>query len=166
MFIVMGRPQVFYLCKHYDELKEGIWPEGTPGYTDEKVETTRSFKAPFQAVSEVYAEISFRIESCGDAGVGLVREAKELKIDELSPDSLRALNYCTGWRRRSTFKEWIWKRENRGGRELVHPCICGANRWHTIKKDKEWRCRKCGVVRKEGVIPVPELPIILPDEKI
>jgi len=29
----------------------------------------------------------------------------------------------------------------------VKPCGCGHNRWKTLKKGLEWRCRKCNQIR-------------------
>lgn len=32
---------------------------------------------------------------------------------------------------------------------MTEPCPdCGSNKWKTIKKDKAWMCRKCGIIRK------------------
>ncbi len=31
------------------------------------------------------------------------------------------------------------------------PCGCGHNRWQTVKKGKEYHCRRCGDIRTVGV---------------
>jgi len=122
-YIKFARPQVFWILQNNSTI-----PEGTPGFSPEEL-GGRNLKSPFEAASCVIAEIEARIEACGEAGETLVYEAPRAQrkpatallreyYDGLSPAARRALNYCSGWRRRrQTFAEW--KRDQRKNHKFV-----------------------------------------------
>jgi len=139
-FILFARPQVFWL------LNTQFTFEGISGYTNEKVHKSKITGAPFEGISCIVGEIKARLARCGEAGEALVYEAvNATRIPEmygkdedgkiviihreefigLSDPAMRALNYCSGWRRRrQTYAEWRYDRERRG----IKPPIDGNNK--------------------------------------
>ena len=46
------------------------------------------------------------------------------------------------------FTESIKKKERDSKRnDEVKPCVCGHNRWKTLHKNVEYRCRNCNQIR-------------------
>ena len=98
---VYSRHQVFcYLCNG------DFLPEDGPG-TD-KIQKSRNTGAPGEELLCVIAEIDARLAMCGEAGEALQDEAPGVLFPrELSRPAMRALNYCSGWRRRrQSYAEW------------------------------------------------------------
>ena len=109
-FIVFARPQVFWL------LHTNFTFEGEAGYTDEKVHKSRTAGAAFEGVSCIVAEVEARVKACGEAGEALADEAPQVEtINQLSRPAMRALNYCSGWkRRRLSYQDWLRQAKYRG----------------------------------------------------
>lgn len=122
--IVFDRQQVLWLIEWLELLQQGSWPPDPreTGYTEApKVQTSPSTRAPFEGPVQVAAEVTSRLESCGDAGQALRHEVEHglTAYELLSPPARRALNYCCGVnRRRETFARWCWKRDNRTVKEV------------------------------------------------
>jgi len=108
------REQMIWLITWLTLLEEGKWPKNPKetGYTETpRVQTSRSHRAPFQTPAEYFSEVTARLKSTRDAGEVLVHEVQHgLDAYELlSPVAKRALNYCSGWRRRqSSFSQWCY----------------------------------------------------------
>jgi hypothetical protein len=105
---VYAKPQLFWL------LKNGLsWPDGDAGFTDERVQRSKTGSAPFEAVVCVVAEIEARLARCGEAGEALRDEAIRAEcVNDLSRPAKRALWYCTGWKRkRISYALWKWRRK-------------------------------------------------------
>jgi hypothetical protein len=109
-YICFARPQVFRL------LQTGFSPEAAAAYSDEKLNQPKSQAAPFESASCIKAEIEARLERCGEAGEALADEAPKIEsLKQLSRPATRALNYCSGWRRRAmSYAKWRWQQDERG----------------------------------------------------
>ena len=115
-YFIFARPQVFWL------LHNGlIWPEGIEGFDDEPIKHKHNQSAPFESISCVIAEIEARLKLCGDAGEALVDEAPYVDlIDKLSRPARKALNYCSGWRRRrQSFAKWRYDQNRKYSVDLI-----------------------------------------------
>jgi len=99
-------PQVWWL------LQNGLeWPEAVEGFSD-KVQTSRGHAANFQSVSDVVAEIGARLKACGDKGRILKHDARHYEHwRELAPDLKDVLFYCSGWKRKGKFSNWLADRK-------------------------------------------------------
>jgi len=113
------REQMLWLIAWLPVLGEGNWPPEPreTGYTEApKVQKSRSRKAHFQTPAEYYAEVTYRLKSCGTAGETLVWEVQHgLDVYELlSPPAKQSLNYISGWRRRRrSFPKWCWEQSQK-----------------------------------------------------
>jgi len=78
--------QVMWLLEHYDELRNGTWPVQEGSYVDPSIsKPTPSGHAPFIAAVEAGAEISRRLEDCGQDGVMvLLHYAYSQTVDAIS----------------------------------------------------------------------------------
>jgi hypothetical protein len=108
--LVYSRHQIFVYLHNQG------WPEHNEGYLSDKVQSTRQDSGGFERWIDAIVEIDARVEACGEAGEALRWEAPNVEvIDQLSPPARRALNYCSGWRRRrETYERWKWKQEQKG----------------------------------------------------
>ena len=97
-----ARIQVFWMLHFYSDP-----PWSDTGNTD-GIGKQQNQSAPFEAVCCVRAEIEARIEACGEAGECLADEAPNVEtINQLSRPARRALNYCSGWKRKSlSYRAW------------------------------------------------------------
>ena len=97
--IVYCRPQVLWYLLNADVIRDGKWPPQVTGstYTDPAIRS-KAVKIPKQSAEQLAAEIDARLHSCGIEGKLLELEVQMER--ELSPTSWKALNYCSGWKRR------------------------------------------------------------------
>jgi hypothetical protein len=104
-----ARPQMFWVA-HY----EFDPPWVVTGETD-KVGGQQNQSAPGESIICIMAEIQVRLTACGEAGEALQDEAPEVvTIGQLSRPARRALNYCSGWkRRRQSYGDWKYQQERR-----------------------------------------------------
>ena len=122
-FILFARVQVFWL------LNTQFTFEGVAGFTDEKVHGTRQTSANFESVSVIVAEVEARLACCGEAGEALQDEAPRAEripasatnpkesYYGLSPPAMRALNYCSGFRRKLlSYENWKKQAKYRGSK--------------------------------------------------
>ena len=115
-----SRVQVFWLVAH-----EFTPPWASSGSLSERVNTSEiGGRAPSPDI-DIIAEVKARIDKCGEAGEALVDEAPNVEfISQLSRPARRALNYCSGYRRRMlTYSEWkrrAEKSQNTTSPEIVH----------------------------------------------
>jgi len=119
--IIFSRPQILFLLKHLDLLAQGIYPPeyADTGYTvAPPIQRAFSRHAPFETPIQFHAEVTYRLGKTGIEGKLLLAEIKAgMEFIELSPESKRALAYCSGWRRRSSsYTEWKKKRKWRAKR--------------------------------------------------
>jgi len=110
--------QCIWLIEHLDMLRSGVWPANpSGGYTDAAARTPVRPHARFETPCQFAAEIEARLESTKEAGEALVDEVQAgiTWYEYLSRPARRALNYISGWRRRSMpYAKW---RANKGWRE-------------------------------------------------
>jgi hypothetical protein len=111
--------QVFFLLKHADILRQGLWP-----IPDERAEVGlksggMSTEARFTKAILVIAELDKRLIRTGWRGQLLAEQVvNREKMMYLSDDAKDALYYVSGWRRKAMpFYEW---RKKRRYRENVH----------------------------------------------
>jgi len=118
--IVYSRHQVFCILHNYCNLPVSDDPQ------TELVQKSRNISAAFESVSCVIAEIEARLAMCGEAGEALVDEAPQVDtIEQLSRPARRALNYCSGWRRRKeSYKKWCWETENTRKQKGIKQPLC------------------------------------------
>jgi len=104
--IVYCRPQVLWYLANCESIREGKWspePRGS-GYTDPAIRS-QSIRIPARNAEMLAAEIDARLRRCGIEGKLLEYEVR-LEM-ELSPTSWKALNYVSGWRRKTmSYSEW------------------------------------------------------------
>ena len=61
--------QVLWILEHYDELRYGNWPVEGGSYVDPAIaKPSPSRHAPYEAAILIHAEISRRLEDCGQDG--------------------------------------------------------------------------------------------------
>jgi hypothetical protein len=98
-FIQFARPQIMWM------LSTNFSFEGTAGFTDEKVSSSRQDSAVFESVSCIVAEVEARLKICGKAGERLlinflVARPDSLVFDCLSDEGKAVMNYISGICRR------------------------------------------------------------------
>jgi hypothetical protein len=109
--IVYCRPQVLWYLFNCESIREGKWmpePDGS-SYTDPALRS-QSVRIPALNAEQLAAEIDARLRKCGIEGKLLEYEVR-LEM-ELSPTSWKALNYISGWRRK-TMSYTKWKSKSR-----------------------------------------------------
>ena len=104
------------MLENYEIIREGCWPpEGRDsGYIGE--DRSMCLVAPFEAVVQVAAELSVRLEATGVDGKLLLKEVESgvTHIESLEYESRRALRYICGSRRKTErYKTWVRKRKYR-----------------------------------------------------
>ena len=118
------RVQCIFLIEHLNLLEDGKYP-GNPkptGYTgiDPAIRVVSRITPRWMTVAELYAEISGRLKTTGDAGEALIDEIQnwhenlpvtvgDYRIEywQLSRPAQKAVNYISGAkRRRQTFSQW------------------------------------------------------------
>lgn len=114
--IVYSRPQMMWGILYLDMLEIGDWPSENrdTGYTGSQ--GSRNTKTKFLPAALLYAEITARLKTTRDAGEALVDEIQSGVSDYegLSRPAQRALNYISGWRRRSqSYSRWKTQRRYR-----------------------------------------------------
>ncbi len=103
-------PQVWWL------LQEGlIFPDVEDGFTD-LVQTSAACSGGFESTACIIAEVEARLKNCGRDGRILRHDAilfKEEKkgIKDLAPDLKDVLIYCSGWKRKGKFSNWLADRK-------------------------------------------------------
>jgi len=116
--IIFSREQMLWLISWLLVLIEGNWPPNPQGsgYTEApNVQHSRSRHAYFETPCQIAAEVEWRLKRTGIEGKLLVAEIRlGLMLEELQPESRRALNYISGWRRRKTpYRVWLAKKRYR-----------------------------------------------------
>ena len=103
------RNQVLWYLQNCDTIRQGEWPQSLDGssYTDPAIRSN-AVRLPSHNCEVISAEIDTRIKACGLEGKLLEYEVK--LGYQLSETSWKALNYCSGWRRK-TSKYSQWKAE-------------------------------------------------------
>jgi hypothetical protein len=94
------RLQVLFYLKDCDSIRQGEWPKEPNGssYTDPAIRSA-FVKIPAHNAEMFAAEMDCRLKMCGIEGKLL---EYEVKLDyQLSPSSYKALNFISGWRRRT-----------------------------------------------------------------
>ena len=96
---VFCRPQVLFFLLSCDIIRQGEWPQPIDGssYIDPAIRSN-FIKIPSHNCEVIAAEIDARIKMCGIEGKLMEYEVK--LGYQLSDTSKKALNYCSGWRRR------------------------------------------------------------------
>ena len=117
--IIFSREQMLFLIEFLPLLIEGIWPPNPQGsgYTEvPNVQRSRSRHAYFETPCQIAAEVEWRLNRTGIEGKLLVSEIRQgLMLEELQPESRNALNYISGWRRRTQdYSGWKKQRTYRG----------------------------------------------------
>ncbi|MBA7703553.1 hypothetical protein ES703_112339 [subsurface metagenome] len=109
-----------YITDEFDkESKKWIKVERKSSYIDIKGNTI-NILAPFIKAKDIYGEIIDRLETTGEAGEALVDEIQKGGITDyegLSRPAQRALNFISGWRRKSptyTYSQWKATQKKRG----------------------------------------------------
>ena len=118
------RVQCIFLIEHLDLLEDGKYPSNPKptGYTgiDPAIRVVARSTPRWMVVAELYAELTSRLKTTGDAGEALIDEIQhwhrhlpstvgDYRIEpwQLSRPAQKALNYISGHRQRSqTFSEW------------------------------------------------------------
>jgi hypothetical protein len=90
------------------------------GFTD-KVQTSGGHSAPFESTACIISEIEWRLKQCGKDGRILRHEAmvyKEAKkgIKDLANDLKQVLDYCSGWKRKEPYANWLAHKKQRVGK--------------------------------------------------
>ena len=116
--IIFNREQVMWIIEHLDMMVEGNWPANPQGsvYTmAPNIRQSGRKKAYFETPCQIAAEVEYRLNKTGVEGKLLVSEIKQgLYWEELQPESKRALNYISGWRRRrQKYGAWVKQRRYR-----------------------------------------------------
>ena len=111
--------EALWLIQNLDSLQVGHWPPDASNYTDIIGRTSRRHKAPFETAVEFYAEITARLEKCGQDG--LILEALEAwgKSEESMSKYL---------------KMPVWSIHKRAKQALSYVASGPARRWHNIPK--------------------------------
>lgn len=100
--IVYSRHQVFCIMHNFGALPLSDDPGA------ERTQKQKTSGAPGETMLCVIAELEVRLKSCGEAGEALQDEAPTVEtMGQLSRPAMRALNYCSGWRRRrQSYAQW------------------------------------------------------------
>ena len=108
--IVYCRPQCLFYLKFCDSIRQGEWPQEPEGsnYTDSAIRSG-FVKIPAHHAEMFAAEMDSRIKMAGIEGKLLEYEVK-LEYP-LSSTSYKALNYISGWRRKTQAYS-AWKKQN------------------------------------------------------
>lgn len=111
------RPQVFWIIENLETLNDGLWPiEGVEtGYIGMDSMQVSS-DAGFVTVAIIYADITSRLSACRSDGDTLKHEIQILGAeyyDQLSQCARDALNYCSGWKKKGNYAQWMANRRQR-----------------------------------------------------
>ena len=115
--ITFQRQEIIWLIEHLNTLESGEWPVSPveSGYTEIR-SPNRNHKAYFETPCQIAAELTWRLKRTGESGEILVWEIQHGldDYDLLSPPAKRALNYCSGWRRRTQeYSKWLYKEKGK-----------------------------------------------------
>jgi len=113
--------EALWLIQNLESLQAGHWPTDSSNYVDIIGRTNRASKAPYETAAEFYAEITDRLEKCGQDG--LILEAIEAwgKSEESMAKYL---------------KMPIWSVHKRAKQALSYVASGPARRWHHTPKRK------------------------------
>ena len=109
------RPQVEFYLDYVLDFREGHWPKSPDGsnYTDPAIRS-KFIQIPSKAAEDFAAEMDIRLSACGFAGLAMEAYHRELLTirqlaayhhcndAEIERLIWKALNYCSGFRRRKT----------------------------------------------------------------
>ena len=111
--------EALWLIQNLGSLQAGHWPPDASNYVDILGKKSGRHKAPFETAAEYYAEITDRLERCGQDG--LILEAIESwgKTEESMAKYLK-------------IPEWSVRK--RAKRALGYVASGPARRWHNIPK--------------------------------
>ena len=112
-----SRPEILWLIEVVLPLPVGEWPpEPSTGYEGHNKQ--RSYHANFEASCLITGEVRARLKLTGIEGKLLVAEVQGGKeLEELQPESRRALNFVSGFRRRhQSYQSWKKQRAYRARR--------------------------------------------------
>lgn len=115
--ITFRREEMIFLIQSLPMLKEGYWPPNPlgSGYTEAPLsKKVRHHKAYFEIPEQFAYECEFRLEKTKSDGKILYwqLQAGINDYEDLEPDAKTALNYISGWRRRTSSYP-IWKAKRR-----------------------------------------------------
>jgi len=112
-----------WLIQNLESLRDGHWPPDASNYVDILGRRGASHKAPFGTAAEYYAEITDRLEQCGQDGLILMAmEAWGMSAESLGK-YLRMPEWSVSKRRKTA---------------LGYVASGPARRWHNIpKRDAE-----------------------------
>jgi len=113
--------EALWLIQNLETLQAGHWSPDVSNYTDIIGRSSRSHKAPFETAAEFYAEITDRLEQCGQDG--LILEA--LEAWGKSEESMAKYLKMPGWSIRKRAKQ-----------ALSYVASGPARRWHNTPKRK------------------------------
>ncbi len=108
-----------WVVQHLGSLRGGEWPPGTPD--DILCQKSSSHKAPFISAIEAAAEITDRLEKCGEDGLILLA----IECWGESEESMAAY-----------FRKPVWVIRKRKKKALLYIASGPARRWHTTKRRK------------------------------
>ena len=113
--------EALWLIQNLETLQAGRWPPDSSNYVDIGGRKQPSHKAPFETAAEFYAEITDRLEKCGQDG--LILEAIEAwgKSEESMAKYL---------------KMPVWSVQKRAKQALSYVASGQARRWHNTPKRK------------------------------
>ena len=108
------RPQMRWALSCYPLLDDG-WPPDPEGssYTDPAIRS-KQVKIPKKYGSDLRIEIDCRLRTCGEDGQDLLHQLVNYGQDcLLTRRAERVLNYISGWRRRTSYRQWKYEKEKR-----------------------------------------------------
>ncbi len=83
------------------------------GYVDtEGAKGSISAHAPFELTVQIIGEVTERLKKTGQDGRLLVLEILNGQ-QELSREARNALFYCSGWKHKGNYRQWLWNRRYR-----------------------------------------------------
>ena len=129
-----SRQQIEWLIPYLPFLRSGSYPRdpAESGYTEASISKRQiKAKAGFITGAEIAAELDWRISQCGIDGLFLemsysqpddkmfviqhIATALRVEVSQIERDIHRALNYISGFRRRTrTYSQW---KNHKGGKE-------------------------------------------------
>jgi hypothetical protein len=120
--IRFNREQMMWLLQVLPCLEEGSWPvnPGITGYTEAENtgRVNTSAHAPFETATQIYTEVTYRLDRTGKDGETLYWEIQHgcETYEGLCPSAKQALNYISGWRRRKQgYRTWVRQQDYRHG---------------------------------------------------
>lgn len=113
---IFRREHLFFALEHWDLFAQGRYPpEPTSDFIE--IASISTIGPSWKSASNIKAEIDYRLKSTKKAGETLIHCVNILGVDRydyLPPIAQSALDYITGWRRRSMpYGAWVKQRKYR-----------------------------------------------------